>query len=158
MRGGRRLGSGRKPGIPSVVVRVPRPCLDEVRTVISRFRMSLVKSVTAIETDSSEDQAKLLALLADSSSQEAEIKPEQESVTENKYEDQPPAQPARLNSVPLTDDQKRIRKSLERLPKAAQRKIKAEHGTLTQAVIAGVVLDGHGGAVWRSRNSPGTGL
>ena len=123
MRGGSRLGAGRKPGVPSVIVRVPLPCLAEVRSIIERFRQTVLDSVTEIE------------------------KVNLNSVTGDNHFSAPSSSVKPMPVTPLTDAQKRIRKSLERLPKAVQRNILAQYGTLTEAVRAGVLPDGQGSAV-----------
>lgn len=61
---------------------------------------------------------------------------------------EPAGSPDSLKPVPeikqgrLTDAQRDIRRQLEHLPKDVQRKLRKDYGTLTEAVLAGVVAEG----------------
>lgn len=58
-RGGKRAGSGRKPGEGSKLVRVPLGCLDKVTEIINAYRVGLVPASEGLSESCNENQIPL---------------------------------------------------------------------------------------------------
>lgn len=117
MRGGVRAGAGRKPSEPTVRVRIPESLLPQVQALIDGHKKTRTEiklhSVPMPDVPTSE-----VVLKAGPEIKRASVE------------------------IPLTPAQRETRKQLERLPKEIQVQIKADFGTFTQAVRAGVLVRG----------------
>lgn len=139
MRGGRREGSGRKPGEKSVVRRVPLGCLAAVDALIDAHR----KSVTEIKVpfpSPLESVTEIRDVSRDRQKPVTEIKQPKLRLPLTRE------QIMRLDvKRPLTEEQKGALHGLERLPKSVVKQVKGEFGgTLVRAVLAGVRVSSSG--------------
>lgn len=117
MRGGKRVGAGRKTVGETVRVRVPVEVLDEVQALISRYREGCLKSGTEIKDDQTEPVLK--------------------AVTEIKDDQTGPV----LKAGTEIKEDARIKEQLAKIRKlstAKQRALKQKHGTLYQAAVVEV--------------------
>lgn len=133
MRGGRREGSGRKPGEKSVVRRVPLGCLVAVDALIDAHR----KNVTEINVAFSSPLEPVTEI------KDASLD-RQKQVTQIKQPKlRPPLTREQIMRLdvkrPLTEEQKEALRGLERLPKSVVKQVRGEFGgTLVRAVLAGI--------------------
>jgi hypothetical protein len=141
MRGGQRVGSGRKRGEESVRIRVPVGCLDAVNTMIASYKKNVpeIKGTEGQDLKSGHEIKEVSSVVLDVVG-EVELG---QSVTLNSGQEiKEPGLKSKKTGPEikrgLTDDQKAVMRELERLPKAVLKQIRAKHGTLAQAVLDGV--------------------
>jgi hypothetical protein len=131
MRGGKRAGAGRKPSEPTKMIRVPVSLIPDIQALITHRRAAL-----------NADAEIKPAIVEPSLIPETEIKSGGASVP---LIDESEIKQADM-SAPFDKDALR---HLERVPKDVQRQLKADYGSLTNAVKAGIRAQRYDGK-WRA--------
>lgn len=138
MRGGARPGAGRKPGEPTVRVRVPQSLLGAVSALIEAHKKggSVINESPVLDNGPKTIEASPVALVVptlDLAERQKPAKPSGEGVEEV--------------ATPLNAEQRRAMRELEKLPKFALKQVRAKFGSLTEAVRQGARLNWHAKAV-----------
>jgi hypothetical protein len=130
MRGGKRPGAGRKPSEPTKMIRVPISMIPEIQALVARRRVALISDtetkLAAVESPLISESENKSSVLETPLFVESEIKP--------------------IETQAAFD--KQALRDLEHVPKEIQRQIRAQYGTLTEAVKAGVRAERYDGK-WR---------
>jgi len=130
MRGGRRLGAGRKPGEPTVRVRVPEGALPLVLEAVEVYKKTGA-SIKAVETP----------VVAEVVKDAPEIIP---AVLNDGLEIEKSGRVAWGALEAQNYVLRQVQVDLQKLPNRVLKQIRAEYGTLRDAVRAGVRRQGRG--------------
>lgn len=136
MRGGSRVGAGRKKGEDTVRRRVPVGCLSAVDAVIAEYKKNGPESEPKQGQDFETTQESKPVL--DAAGEAKVINPAAMILGQEIKKPVSEAIKPRPIKRELTDEQKAAMRQLERLHKSVIKKIRANHGTLAQAVLDGV--------------------
>lgn len=144
MAGGRREGAGRKAGEKTVVRRIPVGCLPAVDAVIAEHRKTVtaikdgIKLVTEINGDGKKDVTEIKGAEVGLLESVTEINGGLKAVTEINQGNSGGQKSITEIKKPLNREQQEAMRKLEKLHSTIVKRIKADHGSLFNAVLNGI--------------------